>query len=166
MDLVGKTFRNKSTIVYVESVKRSAPDIQGTLYNCICMDKNAFGYSIGHLVHLGKNIRINYPTEVSTNIIFKVKSMLYMNYVACRSNANNTKIVKHSKHIMDASSGLLLCGEYGIDIYPDYIRLQPIDESYWLYGLGNYITKKDYNKIFYRVKKLKKDIDKLWTDVV
>lgn len=165
MDLVGKAFRNEYTMIYVESIEKFSEKY--TSYNIITLSKEKFGYNLGH--HTMRNTAITYtfPTETDKNVVLKAKVMFELNYIACCSLAKNVKVVKSSRHLIRIGSGVLLWGSYDVNIYKYYIRVYPMTQRISeYYGLGEHITKKDYNKIFHKVKQLKKDFDKLWTDVV
>lgn len=162
MDLIGKVFRNKDTMVYIESIERSSR--KGTSYNVVVFSKEKFGYNIGHHTLCDAVIAHTFPIETDKNIVLKAKAMFELNYIACCSLAKNTKVVKSSRHLIRIGSGVLLWGSYDVNIYKYYIRLQPMTQCISeYYRLGSHITKKDYNKIFRKVKQLKKDLDKLWT---
>lgn len=165
MDLVGKAFRNESAMVYVKSMTRSSR--KGTWYDVIVFSKEKFSYSIGYNNMLETTIIYTFTIETDSNVVLKAKAMFELNYIACCALAKNTKIVKSSRHVMNIGFGILLWGLYAVNIYKYYISIQPMTESISIYyRVTKHITKKDYNKIFRRVKKLGKDLDKLWTDVV
>lgn len=162
MDLVGRTFRNKDTMVYVESIERSSR--KGTSYHIVVFSKEKFGYNIGHHILCDSVIAHTFPTETDNNVVLKAKAMFELNYIACCSLAKNAKVVKSSRHVIRIGSGVLLWGLYDVNIYKYYIRMEPMKQRISeYYRLGEHITKKDYNKIFRRVKQLRKDLDKLWT---
>lgn len=170
MDLIGKVFRNKDTMVYVESIssiKHTVHNVKDTFYNVIVFSKEKFGYNIGHHTMLDAAITYTFPTETDNGVVLKAKAMFELNYVACCALAKNAKTVKSSRHVMYIGSGVSLWGLYSINIYKYYMRVQPMTQHISeYYRLGEHITKKDYNKIFRKVKQLIKDLDKLWTDVV
>ena len=163
MDLVGKAFRNENTMVYVESILSG----RSTSYNIIIFSKEKFGYNLGHHTMRDTVITYTFPIEMDKNIVLKARAMFELNYIACCSLAKNAKVVKSSRHLIHVGSGVLLWGSYAVNIHKYYIRVCPMTQRISeYYGLGEYITKKDYNKIFRKVKQLRKDFDKLWTDVV
>lgn len=165
MDLTGKAFRNESTMVYVKSMTRSSR--KGTWYDVIVFSKEKFSYNIGHDNMLEATITYVFPIETDSDTVLKAKAIFELNYIACYALAKNTKIVKSSRHVINIGFGILLWGLYTVNIYKYYISIKPMTESISIYyRVTKHITKKDYNKIFRRVKQLRKDLDKLWTDVV
>lgn len=165
MDLVGKAFRNENTIVYVKNINKSSK--KGTSYNTIVFSKEKFSYNLSYSIMPENSITYVFPIETDSNTVLKAKAMFELNYIACCALAKNTKIVKSSRHVMNIGFGILLWGLYTVNIYKYYISIQPMAESISIYyRVTKHITKKDYNKIFRRVTQLRKDLDKLWTDVV
>lgn len=165
MDLVGRAFRSENTIVYVKSINKSSR--KGTSYNTIVFSKRKFSYNLGYNTMPENSITYVFPIETDKNIVLKAKAMFELNYIACHAIVKNAKVVKSSRHIIYSGYGILLWGLHSVNIYQYYIRVQPMTEDVSnYYRLGKHITKKDYNKIFHKVKQLKKDFDKLWTDVV
>lgn len=155
MDLVGKAFRNENTIVYVKSKN-------GTSYDTIVFSKEKFSYNLGYNIMPGTSITYVFPIETDSNTVLKAKAMFELNYIACCALVKNAKVVKSSRHVIYIGCGILLWGSYNIAIYKYYIRVQPMTENVAnYYRLGKHITKKDYNKIFRKLKQLRKDFDKL-----
>lgn len=153
MDLVGKAFRNENTIVYVKSKN-------GTSYDTIVFSKEEFSYNLGYNIMPGTSITYAFPIETDKNVVLKAKAMFELNYIACCSLAKNAKVVKSSRHLIHIGSGVLLWGLYDVNIYKYYIRVCPMTQRISEY-YGEHITKKDYNKIFRKIKQLRKDFDKL-----
>lgn len=176
MDLVGKTFRSPIRILYVERTlgKRDYIDTilgrheKDILYKSICLDKGLYGYSVSYYTEYEEPLikhlsALHYSVCPNTNIISKVKYMLKMNYLACRTIANSITPVEYSDYrIKIQSTSIILWGHHTIMIYEHNIYLEPVDESEQ-FKFVEAITEEDYNRIFDKVKQLKEDIDKLWT---
>lgn len=164
MDLTGKMFRNSIRILNVNGIlEKHAGE-----YNCSFLDKALHGYIVISNVKYSEDTIVKYFSECSnTDIISKVKHMFSMNYVACRSIANGIEYVKSSDYSLRILNyGIILMGPCITNIFETYINFEPLTVIYGAFHLDKPIAEEDYYKIFNKVKKLKEDLDKLWTDVV
>ena len=166
MDLVGKTFYCSLRILYVDRILEKSKE--GIIYKSSYLDNGPYGYSVGYYTEYEERLikhlsALHYSECPDTNIISKVKCMLKMNYLACRTIANNIKLVKSSDYrIKIQSTSIILWGHHTILIYDNYMYLEPVNEAEQ-FKFVEAITEEDYNRIFDKVKQLKEDIDKLWT---
>lgn len=164
MDLIGKAFACEDQIIYVEDIvpHRFSSEM---LFNCSFVAKTTFSYSVGHTSIFKPAIK-NFPKEVDPSIVFKIKSMLNLNFIACNSILERAKRVKSSRHyIVVEKDYMCLQGLEYIEVLKESVHLEPIEN--WFFAPSyEHILKKDYSKVRNKVKELKKEIDRIWADAV